>query len=842
VCDFAFWFCPREFRQAYRDQVQLEIAEGRPLLRAAADVVVTGLSMHAENLWRDLSFAARMLLKSPLYSLVAVGAIALAIGANVAVASTLSAVLFKPLPYAQADRLVFVGEDESVSSGSPYPDARMIERSNQTFAAFAAVMSDTKTLTGQGPPRRIRGSDITPGYFDVFAAPPVMGRAFTQRDIGSANVIISEPLWRTAFGGDARVVGRPIALNLQTYRIVGVARAGFTEASSRGTLTTPDFWLPIDPNSPFSGSGAGNFTLVARLRDGVSAAAARADMIRIMPQVVRSNPGFHGNEVSHPVVQSMLDSITAPVATLLWLVYAAVAAVLIIACANVANLSLVRVAGRQSELAVRAALGAAPGRIVAQVATEAGLLAFIGAGAGVFVGWLGLLSFTEFGAGFLPRWNSVTVDAGVLGYVLALVVITTLTTGTLPALLYRRNISSSLRTAQRADKSATKRVRAVLVIAEIALALAIVVSAGLVVRSFVTLTHAKLGFDATNTYVLQGLGLSGPRYREPTARANVARMIGAKLHALPGVTDVASAGAVPFTGLTTSSFVVPGTKIAGSATFSIVDREFFGALRIAALRGRTFTAKDRLGSQPVIVINATFARKYFGTLDVIGKHINPGAGRIGSEPAVRTIVGIVADTRRSFSVPYEPTMYFPLAQYPLFSQTVVRTDGHADLGRGIAAVFASIDPLMPTPIVVSYQTLFARDVVRSQASTILFTMLGAIALALALAGIYAVSSYTVQQRGREFGIRKAIGAGNSTIIFDVLGKAAGQSVIGIALGLVFAAAATRLLDNLLYQTSPLDSLTFGSAIALLAACTLVAALVPALRAARADPSVTLRYE
>jgi putative ABC transport system permease protein len=529
---------------------------------------------------------------------------------------------------------------------------------------------------------------------------------------------------------------------------------------------------------------------------------------------------------------------------MLWLLYAAVTVLLVIACANIVNLTLVRAAARERELVVRTALGASRARIAAQLCVETGLLALLGGAVGLALGWAGLRLFDALGSQMIPRWEGVHIDGTVIGYVVLLLFLTTLVTGIVPAFSQRRDLVTGLKAAGRSgDLSGAKRLRVSLVIAEIALTLGLVASAGLIVRSFLTLTHVNLGFDSRHLYTIEIPNLQKTKY--PTYDAElrgVDRLVDA-VRAIPGVREAASTTVVPFSG----GFIV-GTKIPGRPGTEEVDGNavapsYFQVMHIPLLRGRNFTRRDNAHAPSVAIVNASLARHFFGTLDVVGRRISPGVSSSNTPSRVRTIVGVVDDTRDGFSQPMKPEFYLPDSQLQIYGMIVARTNGHdAGLAQSVARAYTSVDPSLPAPEIVSYDKLFAQNSGRWQAAALLFSSLAFIALILALAGIYAVSAYSVQQRTQEFGIRKAIGAKDGHVLSGVITDALRQGAIGIAIGLALAALCTRLLTSLLFQTSPLDPLTYAAVIALLIGCTILAALMPALRATRVQPAVALRYE
>jgi putative ABC transport system permease protein len=473
-----------------------------------------------------------------------------------------------------------------------------------------------------------------------------------------------------------------------------------------------------------------------------------------------------------------------------------------------------------------------------------GLLARLGGIVGVALGWAGLRLFDAVGSEMLPRWESVHIDATVIAYVILLLFLTSLVTGMVPALMQRRDLVAGLKAAGRSgDLSGAKRLRVGLVIAEIALTLGLVASAGLIVRSFLTLTHVNLGFDPQHLYTIDIPDLYKTKYPTYDAQLNAVDRLVAAVRRIPGVEDASSTTVVPFSGGFIVGMTIPGRSASEEVNGNAVAPSYFRVMHIPLLRGRDLTRRDGPHAQSVTIVNATLARQFFGTLDVIGRHISPGVMSENTPSKTRTIVGVVGDTRNSFSEPMKPEFYMPDTQLQVYGMIVARTNGHdAGFAQSVEHAYTSVDPSLPAPEIVSYDKLFAQNSGRWQAAALLFSALAFIALALALAGIYAVSAYSVQQRTQEFGIRKAIGAKDRNVLGGVLTDALRQGAIGIAIGLALAALCTRLLTSLLFQTSPLDPLTYVGVIALLIACTVLAALMPALRATRVQPATALRYE
>jgi putative ABC transport system permease protein len=840
---FALAFCPREFRDKFERDVAHDATHAdRPPWAEAGDVFVAGIAMHLESFWRDLAFAVRTLKKSRMYTVVVIAAIALAIACNAAVGSVLEGIVLRPLPYPNADRLVNISYDVSTPEFS-YPDSRDFRAQQHTLASFGVRAPASATLSRITAPITVQGSQIDEGYFTVLGAHAQIGHLFTAGDLGKNDVVISDELWRKYFAASPSAIGRTLTLDDTAYRIVGVVQSGFRDISPQG-LDSDDYWLPIDPRSGLGTErGYNSSDAWGLLRPGVSVAAAGADARRVVGDIIHRYPADHGAWIGSSVT-SALDQIVGPVRSLVWLTYAAAFVLLIIACANVMNLTLVRAAARERELLVRTALGASRRRIAAQLTTEMAVLAALGGAIGLLLGWIALRSFAVLGEQLVPRWQDVHMDGGVVGYVFVSLALTSITTGIAPALLRRRELATGLKASGRSgDLSGAKRMRVGMVVVEIALALSLVVAAGLTLRSFVTLTRANLGFDPQNVYAIALPAFSGAQYDSLDAQhAAIERLVSA-LRTTPGILDATTSRRVPFRDGMTIGTAIPGRTGKEIIQGNAIDGGYFRLMHVPVLLGRDFTPLDGPHGQSVAIVNASLAKHFFGTLAVVGRRIEPGTADAKTPSRIRTIIGVVGDTRNHFSEPMKPEFFLPEAQYAHFGFVVVRVvDSNFPIAATVKRVFESVAPSLAPPVISSYGALFQEDAGRWQAAALLFGVLAGVALLLALAGIYAVTAYSVSQRTQEFGIRKAIGANDGSILGGVIADALKQAAVGIALGLALALACTQLLQPLLFQTSVFDPFTYLAVVALVVACAVCAALVPAIRATRVQPANALRYE
>lgn len=841
----ALAFCPQEFRDKFEGDVAYDASHaGQPVFAQAADVFAAGIAMRVERLWRDLAFAVRTLAKrrARLFTIISIVTIALAMGANVAVVSVLKAVILQPLPYRDASRLVFVTEGTTWIRDLSYPDALAIERGNGVFSQFAESIGEMVPLTRAGEVVSLRTNDVSGSYFAALGVRPEIGRLIAPADNDTHRAVIADDFWRAYFQSSPGAIGKHVTLNGVDYEIIGVAPPWF-RSPGKGGPEQFSVWTPIDPRAAYARGGSSNFYGIGVLRPDVSASQAQADVNRILSQRVHIDPSDHIGFRAAQVIP-MLAQMVAPIASLLWLLYAAAFLVLIIACVNIANLSLVRAVARSRELVLRSALGASRYELAVALCAETFILALAGTVIGIGLGMLALNVFSEIGTATLPRWETVHVDLVVFAYALAIVVAFTFFSGLLPLFAHRGALAPGVRAGGRTDARARiGRAHAALIIAEIALAIAVVCSAGLIVRSFVALTHVDIGFNPRNVYMAT-YDLPGAQCSKLQPCAGLLQKIQASVASIPGVRYVSVSIAAPFGGYASETYLTPAHASAPKIAVEpdIISPDFFRALGAPMLRGRTFKPTDRAGAMPVSIINASLARRLYGSLDALGKHVVADGSFSGPYP-VLTIVGVAGDMRASYSTPAVPTVYVPFTQYPDGEQLVIRTTtALPDAAAAVSAAFERAAPTLARPKTVTYSELLARSAMQAQASTLLFGALALIALVLAMCGVFAVSLYSVEQRTRELGIRSALGARALSLLTDVLRRAGMHCAAGIVIGLAAAALMTRFLQSLLFETSPLDPATFTGVTVVIVACALLASLVPAVRAASLDPNAALRYE
>ncbi|HEX4014501.1 MAG TPA: ABC transporter permease [Candidatus Cybelea sp.] len=846
---------PADFRAEFREQILADVADaGSGTWRAAADIVVTGLAMRADTLARDVSFGIRRLRRLPLLVAVVIASFALGIGANVAVFSVLDAVLIKPLPYPNAARLVVVEDRDRrgiAGSALSIPDVSDLRANATAFDAIAGEAQDSAVLTGNGKPRQIDGMDVGWNYFSVLGLKPELGRFFTSNDgrPGVRRAIISERLWRTELGADPHAIGKSIGFDGVPIEVIGVAPNVRVPAPDAGSLDRDDFWVPLPNTVPPTQRGARYLGAIALLAPGATMQSANADLAlasaRLAKRYARNDAGVVFG------ADSMRSAFLGNVAAALWTVFAAVVAVLLIACANVANLLLADASTREREFALRASLGASLGRLGAQLFAETGVLAAAGGAIGIALayGVLRLLTVTVLRT--LPRIDSVQIDASVLLYAVALVAGVTILSGMWPvAALAQRRLSSALEAGGRSgDRSAGALLRSALVVVELAATLVLVVLSGLTVRSFYVLTHPDLGVRTQGVLVSEAIGLPSTRYRKLPARSSFADSLLAGVDRIPGVREAALSVSYPLSevivtftvGIVGKAYPVDDQP---DAHLNAVTPGYFRILGLPLLHGRMFSSDDTGTSQRVAVVNEAFVRKYLQDRNPVGTRLRV-SGWNGAARGVATIVGVVADEQQRLSRPPPPMYYLPFGQVaPNVVDVVVSSDTLTpdSLGRALERVVAQTDPLIVTPNVYTISQLVGDAASTPRSSAVLLGSLAAVAFLLALSGVFGVVSFSVTQRYREFGVRRALGARARDVLADVLRRALFISALGIAAGTTIAILAGRAIAPQLDGVSPFDPLTFGSVIALLLGCAAFAALLPAIRAMRVDPALALRYE
>jgi putative ABC transport system permease protein len=823
-----------------------------------------------EILGQDIRQAVRTLRNHPGFTLVALAALTIGIGANTSIFSVVDKVLLQPLPYPDPDSMVQLGQRFPVgdSYAASIPEY-MVWRDNNVFSSMALYDLEGPAFnidTGDFP-EQVKGAHVSSDYFTVFGISPVIGRAFSQAEDlpdGPKAALISENLWRSHFGSDAQILTRTINLNSSPYPVVGVIPSRFAASPEA------EVWIPLQAD-PHSINHAHFLQVAARLRPGVSLSQAQAEMLAVGERFRRLYPKFMDKSESVAVVP-MRESMVGDIRKTLYVLFGAVALVLLIACANVANLLLARSAGRHRELAIRAALGASRSRVIRQLLTENVLLSTVGGFLGLVLGVLGVRMLLLLIPGDIPRVDPAQLrnpfellDWRILVFTIGISVLTGILFGLVPALqISKPDVASTLNEA--GTRSSTNRhqkfTSKTLVALETGLALMLLISAALLIRTFASLSSAESGIDSHHVYTML-TSLADDRYQSTEATARFARQALQNIEAIAGVESASTSLVIPATNsIGQLAFDIPGKAIPsgqehyGPEQWRTGSPHFFKVFRIPLLSGRVFTEHDDMGGAPVVIVNAAFARKYFADENPIGRtlDIGKGIGPIYADYARREIVGVVGDTCETGLVGGKvPVMYIPQAQQPqgmtkIFNSSVplaweVRSSlDEKSLISAVGKAIHEVDSRLPLGQVRPMDKILADSISRQNFNMLLLSVFGSSALLLAAIGIYGVMSYSVQQQTKDIGVRMALGADKNRILAMILRQGLTPAFIGIAAGLAGAFGLTRLMESLLYGVKSVDPISFFGVAAILLTVALLAVIVPARRAISLDPVAALRSE
>ena len=799
---------------------------------------------------QDFRYATRLLLRSPSFTIVAIAALALGIGANTAIFSVVDTLLLRPLPYTEADRLAVIWEhnlprDRKNNVVSPGNFIHWQEL-NQSFTELSALsMTFRTTLTGAGEATELPVQYVSAGIFRILGVRPALGRDFTPQDDapGVRVITISDRLWRQRFGGDPTIVNRTIMLDGRPNVVAAVMPPGFSILDR-----TVDVWstigLPPSARTP-RGRWIG---VVGRLKGGVTMAQAQADMVRVHQELTRRFPDFNTGWTANVV--PLREQLTGTVKPALWVMLGAVGFVLLIACANVGNLVLARATARQRELAVRAALGAGRGRLIRQMLAESLLLSVTGATAGLVLAWWSVIALRTTIADRVPiaRLDQVSIDATVLLFTAGAALVSALLFGMAPALTSAgARLTEALKDGGRAGSAARgARVRSVFVVVETALALILLVGSGLLLRSFVALMRVDPGFDPAHTMTVK-VSIPTAKYRDAAQQQTFFNQLFEKLDALPGVTAAGGTSFLPIAGLgAATGFAVVGQPKppAGQEPVTdvrVVTHDYFKAMGVPLLRGRTFDSRDSGTNIRRVIINQALARKHFPNEDPIGKRIIVSWNDEGPDE----IVGVVGDVRQQdLETEARATIYWPPGRftYPFMSVAIRTAADPRNVVAGAISALHELDPNVAAADVKTMDAVIDASVAQRRLTMLLLSIFALVALVLAAVGIYGVIGYSVSQRTQEIGIRMALGAQRARVLRMVVGQAMTLAAVGIAAGAVGAWGLTRLMQKLLFGVQPSDPGTFGAVAGVLALVAGVAASIPGLRATRVDPVIALRSE
>ena len=823
-----------------------------------------------DTLIADLKQAVRMLVKSPGFTLIAVMALALGIGANTAIFSVVNTVLLKPLPYPESERIMRIGRKFKTGVGYSISIPKfMAWKNNQAFESMAAYdfSGPGMNLGNKDRAEQVKAIHVSQDFFRVFGVSPVFGRTFApeeDRPGGMRVAVLGYGLWKSRFGGAMSQIGASVVLNGDPYVVIGVLPATFFPDPPA------DIFLPLqaDPNS----ANQGHYLSVAgKLRPGFTAQQAQAQMKVIFEQFQRANPnGLNGEE--GVAVVSAQEVAVGDIKPALLILLGAVGFVLLIACANVANLLLARAAGRQREMAIRSALGAGRWRVIRQLLTESLVLSVVGGVAGFVLSAIGVQALLAFMPPDIPRLSTSDgavlaipmMDWGVMSFTLVVALATGLIFGLFPAWqIARTNVNHVLKEASSRSGTGMRqnRLRGALVVAETALALVLLIGAALMVQTFTQLKNVNPGFDAHNLLTMKS-SLAGVRYGTTAQVDTLARQVVQRVEALPGVEAASMTMLLPVEGSVDLPFLIPGhplkkgEQFSGDENWTFVTPHYFDVFKIRLLRGRLFTESDTGTSSKVVIINEAIAKKYWGKEDPIGRQMEIGGKVMGPEfeEPPRQVVGIVSTVRQAnLNTPDQGVMYVPQAQVvngltvlankvvPM-SWTIRTKVAPLSLGTAVQREIGAVDGQVSVSKIRTMEQVIGEQVSRQSFNMLLLSIFAGIALLLAAIGIYGLMSYTVEQRTQEMGIRMALGAGQGAMIRMVVMQGMRLTLIGVATGLAAAYGLTRLLAKLLFGVQASDAATFAGVAAILTAVALVATYIPARRATRVDPLHALRYE
>jgi len=815
-----------------------------------------------DSLLSDVRYAFRRLARAPGFATIAIATLALGIGANTAIFSLVKAVLIRPLPYGDPERLTMLWGKmaKGATTWLSGPEVRDYAAEAHTFVSVAVYSSSAANLTGDQEPERVVAAEVSPNMFVTLGVPAVVGQAFAP----SANapeiadqVVLSYSLWQRRFGGSRDIVGRRILVNGAQDTVIGVMPEGFKLPLDFSDDRPSELWRPLDLLAPEWG-GWGNHSLigVARLREGISPELATATMRKLEDQWIRDGVGggWNDRDIVRRAAVPIKDLVLGDVRFAFWVLLGAVGVILVIACANVANLMLAKSEERHREIAVRTAIGASRGRILQQLLTESVLLAAFGGAVGLGMAYLGIRTLLALRPPGIPRIEQVGLDASVLGFTLLLAVATGVLFGMAPAIeLSRSYLNESLKESGRLGTVSRtgQRFRDWLAATQMALSVVLLISALLLVRSFLELQRIDLGFDPRNALTLR-LTLPVEIYADDSEVIRIVRTLRQRFTELSGVQAVGATRLLPLTGTIGDwSITLEGhTKLPGdnpNGDWQVVTPGYFESMGMKLVRGRFFAETDAERAPVVAVINETMAKRYWAGEDPIGKRF-----RVNREtyPWI-TIVGIVGQVRQN-AITEKPRaeMYVPHAQWAAAGGStrramtfVIRTVGDplAIFPRALEAV-RSMDPNLPLAEVRTLDQVAAAALSQARFTTLLLAGFAGLALMLATIGIYGVISLLVARRRREIGIRLALGAGSASILRMVVMRGMTLVAVGLSMGLVAAVALTRVVASLLYAVKPLDPMTFMVVPGILVFVAMLACAIPAARAARLDPVITLREE
>ena len=807
---------------------------------------------------RDLRYSARLLFKAPGFTVVAVISIALGIGANTAVFSVVNAVLLQSLPYRDPQSLVLVwgtGQDESQlreRDQMSATDVADLRSQNSVFEEVTTFTGWNPIMSGDGAAERVPAIQVGDGFFKVMKGAPMLGRVFAaeeQQEGKDFVIVLSHGLWQRRFGADPNVIGKSVLLNARPYTIVGVMPPDFRALPA--TLVTPEgeFYRPIAEAYDEQERDARHVRAIARLKPGVSMSQAQAEMTLLGQRLEKEHPLTNKGRGIH--LASITRDTLGNSSRALWIIFGAVSFVLLVACANVANLLLARGTARQKEITIRSAIGAARSHLIRQFLTESLLLSLFGGVLGLLIAIWGTATLEQIGSKINPMFNGFRINLRVLAFTFGVTLLTGLIFGIAPALqMSRPKLNESLKESGRgAGGAATgNRLRGALVVTEIAMTLVLLVAAGLLIRTVVGLSGVDKGFNSRNVLTMN-IGLPGLKYPQPENYISFYKQAMERISAVPGVRAAGLTSVLPLSdnfdgrGLVVEDHPKPaGEEI--SVDLYVVNPGYLSAMEIPLRHGRAITDQDTADTEKIALINKTMADQLWPNQDPVGKRIKFPGSEKRPQPW-RTIVGVVSDVSQ-YALDQKPPMqmYLPHEQFPTsFNSIVVKTDNNpAPAIAGVRNAILSVDKDQAVYNVATLAELQSNSILLRTFFMMLLVVFAVLALILATVGIYGVTAYSVTQRTQEIGIRMALGAGALDVLKLILRSGMTLTAIGVVIGLAAAFALTRLMSILLFGVQPTDASTFAIVSAALIAAALLACYIPARRATRVDPLVALRYE
>ena len=804
-----------------------------------------------EQLLADIRYAFRMFVRRPAFTAVALGTLALGIGANTAIFSVVNAVLLNPLPYANPSELTLIWlqhpPTNQFQQPVSFPDFNDWRAHSQSFEQVVATRTLSVNLTGGDEPERVNGARVSSGFLSMFRVIPVAGRDFldSEAEPGGAPVaLIGHNLWHERYGGDPSLIGRAVSIDDTSYTIIGVLPKSFY-------YPTPDtqVYIPLIQAKNETARGSRFLRVTGRLKTGVSLVEAQSEMNTIAAQIADQYPDSNSDVKVHLV--PLHEQVVGKIRPALVIIFAAAACVLLIACANVANLLLARATARRAELAIRAALGATRARLIRQLLTESVLLSLIGGFLGMLIAMWGVPTLTSISANSIPRVEEVSVSFKALIFTVFISLATGILFGAIPALKSSgKHLTENLKEGRRGATGGPmhQRVLNLAITAEVALAVVLLAGAGLMVRSFISISAVAPGFNPKGVFTI-GIGLTQPIYADVQQQARFYDRLTEKVNAIPGVESTAGVNRVPLLGFNAAtSFTFQGKPVRKgnepSADCRIATPNYFKTMGIPLLEGREFTERDLKDSPEVVVINKAMVDQFLAGEDPIGKRLqiypNP--------PRWREVVGVVGDVKLlGLDADINPAIYVPLHQNPYpaamrNSFLAVRTTGDAStIAAAIRSEMKNVDRGVPVASVRSLEDIVADSVAPQRLNMWLLAAFAGLAALLAAVGIYGVTAYSVTERTHEIGVRMALGAGATDTLRMVLSDGAKVTAAGVMVGLAAAFALTRLMSTLLYKVSAADPITFAGISMLIVCVSLLANYIPARKASRVDPAVALRY-